>query len=264
MKKIYFMSGLPRSGSTLLSSILNQNPNIYSSTNSPIISAISFANMSICNSEQFRSNPKPECVESMLGCMAQNYYAPVNGNIIIDKSRSWTGSIDLIKKFITEDPKIICTVRNILDILLSFAVLHEKNGDDSMFNQILGLTEASTKNICEYLMMETSVVGASYSQLKKCFNSEYSKHLLLVEYEDLVNNPQDQLNGIYDFIGESRYEHDIDNITQAEVEDPEASVIGLNGLHHVRKSVGKIERDIHNYFDQSIINQYENMEFWRG
>lgn len=258
------MSGLPRSGSTLLSSILNQNPNIYSSTNSPIISAINFANMSVCDSEQYRSNPKPECIQSMLSGMAQNYYAPVEGNIIIDKSRSWTGHIDLIKNFISNDPKIICTVRNILDILLSFTVLHEQNGVDSIFNQHLRLTEASTKNICEYLMMETSVVGAAYSQLKECFNSENSKHLLLVEYEDLVNNPHDQLNKIYDFLGEDRFTHDINNITQSEVEDPQASVIGLHGLHHVRKSVGKIKRDIHSYFDQGIINQYRNMEFWRG
>ena len=28
MKKVYFISGFPRAGNTLLSSILNQNPNI--------------------------------------------------------------------------------------------------------------------------------------------------------------------------------------------------------------------------------------------
>ena len=30
MKKIYFAAGFPRSGSTLLASLLNQNPEIYS------------------------------------------------------------------------------------------------------------------------------------------------------------------------------------------------------------------------------------------
>ena len=36
-KKYYFMSGLPRSGSTLLSTLLNQNPEIYSGPSSPVL-----------------------------------------------------------------------------------------------------------------------------------------------------------------------------------------------------------------------------------
>ncbi|NBP58534.1 sulfotransferase, partial [bacterium] len=36
-KKYYFISGLPRSGSTLLSAILNQNPRFYSGPNSPVV-----------------------------------------------------------------------------------------------------------------------------------------------------------------------------------------------------------------------------------
>ena len=34
MKKVYFISGFPRAGNTLLSSILNQNPNIHSTGHS--------------------------------------------------------------------------------------------------------------------------------------------------------------------------------------------------------------------------------------
>ena len=39
-KTFYFMAGLPRSGSTLLSSILNQNPRFYSGPSSPVLGAM--------------------------------------------------------------------------------------------------------------------------------------------------------------------------------------------------------------------------------
>ena len=34
------MAGLPRAGSTLLSSLLNQNPNLYSGPSSPVLGAM--------------------------------------------------------------------------------------------------------------------------------------------------------------------------------------------------------------------------------
>jgi len=37
MKDIYFLGGLPRSGNTLLSSILNENPSVYCSPISPLL-----------------------------------------------------------------------------------------------------------------------------------------------------------------------------------------------------------------------------------
>ena len=39
-KKFYFMAGLPRSGSTLLSAILNQNPVFYSGPASPVLATM--------------------------------------------------------------------------------------------------------------------------------------------------------------------------------------------------------------------------------
>ena len=40
--KLHFLAGLPRSGSTLLTKILNKNPNIFASTNSPLLDTIHY------------------------------------------------------------------------------------------------------------------------------------------------------------------------------------------------------------------------------
>jgi hypothetical protein len=37
MQKLYFLVGLPRSGSTLLASLLNQHPDVFASPTSPLM-----------------------------------------------------------------------------------------------------------------------------------------------------------------------------------------------------------------------------------
>ena len=63
MKQYYFISGLPRSGSTLLSTILNQNSKFYADIDSPVqtltklsIDVISFDETNLVNSTQQRKN----------------------------------------------------------------------------------------------------------------------------------------------------------------------------------------------------------------
>ena len=40
MKEFFFISGLPRSGSTLLSAILRQNPEFYADISSPVLGLV--------------------------------------------------------------------------------------------------------------------------------------------------------------------------------------------------------------------------------
>ena len=59
-KTYYFMAGLPRSGSTLLSSILNQNPKLYSGPSSPVLSTMYVIEQHLLNDELFHGFPKHE------------------------------------------------------------------------------------------------------------------------------------------------------------------------------------------------------------
>ena len=58
-KKYYFMGGLPRSGSTLLSSILNQNPRFYSGPSSPVLGAMVSTHDNFLQNELYHGYPKP-------------------------------------------------------------------------------------------------------------------------------------------------------------------------------------------------------------
>ena len=67
MKTFYFMAGLPRSGSTLLSSILNQNPRFYSGPSSPVLGAMYAVEETFTSNELYTGYPKPDQAIEVIG-----------------------------------------------------------------------------------------------------------------------------------------------------------------------------------------------------
>ena len=265
MKQFYFMSGLPRSGSTLLTALLNQNPNVHASTNSPLLDTIHYTEEYLLkNSEQYKANPKPECAHKVLSSIPNNYYFNTPGNIIVDKSRGWVNQIEHIKDYITKEPKIICPVRDIHDIISSFLYLIQKSSTTSFIDK--GLIERNISitndNRADYLMSSEGSIGLCYHALSEAYRKGNDKYLLLVDYDDLIKNPQQQLNRIYEFLEIPKFTHNFDSVKTKEDEDD--SVYQLEDMHTVRDKVEKIHRDNTKFLSKYILNKYKNMEFWKN
>ena len=265
MKQFYFMSGLPRSGSTLLTALLNQNPNIHASTNSPLLDTIHYTEEYLLkNSEQYKANPKPECAHKVLSSIPYNYYFNTPENIIVDKSRGWVNQIEHIKDYITKEPKIICPVRDIHDIISSFLYLIQKSSTTSFIDK--GLIERNipitNDNRADYLMSSEGSIGLSYHALSEAYRKGNDKYLLLVDYDDLIKNPQQQLNRIYEFIEIPKFTHNFNSVKTKE--DENDSVYQLENMHTVRDKVEKIHRDNTKFLSKYILNKYKNMEFWKN
>lgn len=265
MKQFYFMSGLPRSGSTLLTALLNQNPNIHASTNSPLLDTIHYTEEYLLkNSEQYKANPKPECAHKVLSSISYNYYFNTPENIIIDKSRGWVNQIEHIKDYITKEPKIICPVRDIHDIISSFLYLIQKSNTTSFIDK--GLIEKNipitNDNRADYLMSSEGNIGLSYHTLLEAHRKGNDKYLLLVDYDDLIKNPQQQMNKIYEFLEIPKFTHNFNSVRTKEDEDD--SVYQLENMHTVRNKVEKIHRDNTKFLSKYILNKYKNMEFWKN
>lgn len=263
MKKFHFLSGLPRSGSTLLTALLNQNPKIHASTNSPLLDTIHYTEEYLFyNSEQYKAHPKPQSAHKVLSSIAPNYYFDTQESIVIDKSRGWVNQIQHITDYITSSPKIICPVRNIQDIMVSFLCLIHKTEKVSFIDQgliNLGM-EINNDNRCDYLMSPQGIIGMSYHALSEAFRKGHQDKILLVDYDSLTKNPQKELNRIYDFIGEERFVHSFDNIIPQFNEDD--NVYQLDKMHEVRSTVEKIHRDNQKYLSEYVMNKYKHMEFW--
>jgi len=270
MKKYYFMSGLPRSGSTLLSSILNQNPNVHSGPSSPVVPTMLAIENSLSNDELFLAYPKPEQAGKMIASVIENYYSDIERPIIIDKNRSWVNRLHYITGYFGIEPKIICPVRNMDEILTSFISMHRRNPftangkinfmDDMLVKNNLPLTDENRCNILSDA--NWGIVGQSYNGIKKVILEGKRAHLHFVEYDDLLNKPEETMQKIYEFLGEDYYDHDFSKIENIHKEK-DAEVYGIADMHDVRNTLSKVSEDPKDILPQSVYESCQGTEFWR-
>lgn len=270
-KKYAFLSGLPRSGSTLLSSILNQNPAIHSGANSPMCGMMFNLEQSIVSTQQFNAYPKNHVVFPMVYGILESFYSDRSEDFILDKCREWSApnNFELLKRVLPYEPKIILTVRTIVEILASFISLVHKNHEViSFIDQEMEARKEFyfyrhvDENRCDALMRPNGLIDKALYGIAFACQSQYSKNFHFVEYNDLVNNTPETVSRIYDFLEIEPFKHDYKNI---ENKFPEQDKIyGLSGMHDVRRKVSPSNINPSKILSPLTIQKYNNIEFWRN
>lgn len=269
-KSYFFMAGLPRSGSTLLSSILNQNPEVHSGPSSPVVPTMLVLENSLSNDELFLAHPKPAQAAKIISGVIDNYYSDVDKKVIIDKNRSWVNRLHYIPGYFGVEPKVLCPVRNIDEILASFIAMQRRttiteagklNFIDEMLvkNNVL-LTD---DNRCEFLASPNGILGQSYFALRQALVEGKQKNLHFIEYDDLLSSPQETMNKIYEFLGLDSFNHDFSNIKNIHKE-LDAEVYGVNDMHDVRQKLEKAGIDPQQVLSQKVLDSCKDSEFWRN
>ncbi len=264
MKTYHFMAGLPRSGSTLLKSILDQNPNIHANPVSPVMELMYHTEEYLKQSEQYLGYPKPKSAYKIISSYIENYYFDREEPVIIDHCRAWSNNIERIKTYITPNPKIICPVRDIAEILTSFITLVHRNDDQvSFIDQHLiekGVT-VDDDNRCQYLMSDDGIVEQALWAQSQAFIKNDTRHLLMVEYDDLVNTPDETMRRIYDFLEMDYYDHNFKNVENNHRENDDQWY--LKDMHYVRKEVKKTSKKPEDVLSPYILNKYNKLEYWK-
>ncbi len=126
MKNIYFLSGLPRSGSTVLAAILSQNPSIHATSTSNLLDTLvgtlrAWAD-SLTTKAQTDQKKEEEKIQHVLNNICKTQYHDIDKPIILDKARGWADDTNMrtMSKVLGHKPKIIATVRNVEDCAASF------------------------------------------------------------------------------------------------------------------------------------------------
>jgi sulfotransferase len=268
-KTFYFMAGLPRSGSTLLSSLLNQNPRFYSGPSSPVVPTMLVLENSFSNDELFLGYPKVEVAKNIIASILPQYYSDIDKPVIFDKNRSWVNRMNYISGYFDIVPKVICPVRDISEILTSFIMMRRRNFDanQSKINFIDEMliktnTPLTDDNRCEFLVSPNGILGQSYNGLRQAIMEGYDHCLHFVEYKDLVNNPQETLNKIYEFLDEEPFEHTFNNLENPHRENDQ-QIYGMADMHEVRSVVKSTAPRPEEVLSPEIIAKCENTAFWR-
>lgn len=257
MNNIFFLSGIARSGSTLLGSILNQNPDIYVSPTSPLMDLFCLTEEACVKLDKQYTYDKNTVVNNLYKSLAPTFYQHIDQPYIIDKHRGWPRNVEQIKQFITNNPKIICTYRPVAENICSFLKLVEADPDNSV--------DADLRNVGLSLTTYNRAMMIWHNYSKNPYTSlkigleYYRQHLLIVNYNDIVDDTENQINRIYNFLEIPKFDHTYDNITNtcAEVKDTEW---GFKGLHVIRNTISKTSSDPRKVLGRDLFEFFENFD----
>jgi len=269
-KKYYFMAGLPRSGSTLLSSLLNQNPNLYSGPSSPVLSTMFVIENHLLQDELYHGYPKPDQMNAMIGDVINHFYSDVEQPVVIDKNRAWVARVPYIEGYIKQPAKIICPVRDIEEVLTSMITMIRRNPYKEGNPRINFIDEQLVKlnipinddNRCEYIAGPDGILGQSLNAIMEGINAGFGDRFYYVEYKNLVNKPQDTLNKIYQFLGEEPFEHTFDGLGNSNRER-DMETYGLEDMHEVRSVLKSTSKDPTKVLSKYVLDKCQGMDFWR-
>jgi len=257
LKKYHFISGLPRSGTTLLSTILKQNPRFEASISGPLAPLTLAVIEKSSNQRGYKFECPPEKRKKLINGLFENYYDDPTKEVAFNTNRGWGLLLPTIKDLYPNSKMLLC-VRDIGWILDSFETLQRKNpyAFTSMF------TANENTNVytrCETLLNQGRTLGFAYDAVKQAITGEHKKDIMIIDYIQLASQPEMTMKNVYKFIGEEYYAHDFDNVEASydEYDDD----IQLPGLHTTRKKVQYIPRET--ILPPDIWHRVQNMEVWK-
>jgi sulfotransferase len=227
---ILLLSGLPRSGSSLLSAILRQNPDIDARGRSGLLPLMWDINSAFdADAAPFlKANNKTDLREKTLRCLVDNYHNSDKA-FSVDKSSFWThpNNRNLINSFINPKNKIIVLLRNIEDIMVSWINVYENKIKDVPVEK--------------WIMDQKFFIELPLFSINDAINAGNKNDLCFVHYEDLISNPEYELNRISDAWNIPRFSYDFNSIDTSKVEDDDSYNVNL---HNVRSTISSQNYDI--------------------
>jgi sulfotransferase len=246
MKTIHYAIGLPRSGSTLLMNILQQNPMIFTSSTCPTTYLLEGAKQAASNVSEFIAMDQDQLNNSLTNYIKQGmngwFEAMTDKPIAISKSRGWDKYLNFLFHAY-ENPKFIVTIRDLRDIVCSFEKLSYKypvwniGSPQDPFHMLpfekrieiwctdvggnLGLPLKNMTHVYEWMMKRPN-------------------NFFLFRFEDFNENPHRSLQHIYRWLEMPNFEHDLNNVELAKQYEHDTAYRALVS-HKTERKVRKLE-----------------------
>ncbi|MGY2170897.1 MULTISPECIES: sulfotransferase family protein [Pseudomonas] len=258
LRSFHFISGLPRSGSTLLSAILLQNPRFHAGMTSPVGSLFASVLGQCSAGSEFGSVIDTDMRRRLLAGLFDSYYADKSDkSVIFDTNRQWSARLPALMDLFPQS-KVIACVRNVAWVMDSIERLYRANpfentklfNDDGERNTVYSRVET--------LAQRNRLVGFAWAALKEAYYGEHADSLLVIDYDLLSQAPDMVMRLVYDFIGEPWFEHDFDNLAYDAPEFDHS--LGMAGLHKVKRKVALQSR--RTILPPDLFEQYSKLSFW--
>jgi len=264
MKTLLFNSSLPRSGSTLLQNIFSQNPDFYCTPTSGTLELVYGARANYSTDPTFKAQDPQLMERGFQNFCRQGLYgfydAITEKPIVLEKSRGWGIHNNLLKFILGEQPKIICMVRDMKQIISSLEKKFRENPqkDTGIVDHSQLMNTTTGKRVEHYL--NTQPLGLAIERLSEIFRQGMNEHMLFVKYEDLCSHPKQQIMDIYEYFNLPYLEHDFNNIEQTTQEDD--NVYGTFGDHKIRPELKLTDNDPNTVLGSDLCRMIDNNFQW--
>lgn len=247
MRKLALISGLPRSGSTLLCNLINSNPKFHATPTSGVIDVVKSIRSTISHNITFKAQNRLELlpdIQNGLKGFLEGYFA--SKEVVFDKCRGWTGNIQLLDAILGhKNTKIIWTYRNPVEVVNSIERQYQKtilleNSDEASMPMSFTTLD---RRIGTYIS-EGGLISYPVEILKDAIEMGYGDRIFFISYFDLCNHTQEVMDRIHNFLGEEKYEYDVDDLKQNTFEYD--GFYNYKFMHNIKE--GKIE-----YSESNII-----------
>jgi len=240
MKTIFFNSSMPRAGSTLLQNILGNNPDMYASPTSPFFELINSSKQVYTKSPVMKAQNEKEMKSAFLNFCRyglHGYYdALTDRKYVIDKCRGWNVNKAFLESFYP-NPKIICMVRDLRDIVASMEKNYRKHIDKwDLADDLENPKNVSVaQRVTTWMDTNARPVGDTLNKLKESIFRGYGEDILFIKFEDLCSNPKEIMQEVHEYLEIPYYEYDFNNIKQVTHEDDKFH--GKYGDHKINSKI---------------------------
>tara|TARA_R110000822_G_scaffold142219_1_gene280252 strand:- start:138 stop:875 length:738 start_codon:yes stop_codon:yes gene_type:complete len=244
MKEYYFLSGLPRSGNTLLGALLNQNYKINVTANT-ILTDVLYQIALLRDTLIYKNFPDKNSLDNIIKNVFNNYYKDWKANFIIDRGLWGTPDNLYLLKSIIKKPKFIIIYRPVLECLASFIKIEKP---------------INVEERCHELMDKKGMIGKCLWSINNLIKEK--EDYIIINYSELISDPLKQINKIYSYLNIEIFEHKLKNFDDFSANNIKYDDSVLNAsLHNIRTN--KIELNkykIEDYLPVDIIKQYSNLD----
>lgn len=242
MKTFYFVSGMPRSSSTLLCNILNQNPRFRATPTSGLAPLLLEIQRIWTDAPELKASATAEDKINTLRGTLEGFHKAIEQPVIFDKSRAWVCAIEMLESILGYAPKVIVTYRDVPSILASCEKLFRKELKSPNSVAKWGQNMETLEGRLAFWSDGGQLVGGAYNRIRDCVQRGHRKSLHFVHFDKLTIAPKEALQGVYSFLGESYFEgHDFENVEQSTHENDAEH--GFTDLHTIRPKVAPVRKD---------------------
>lgn len=255
--RVNFIVGLPRSGSTMLAALLNQNPRIYATGPSAAYHFFSNVYAAMSDESEVPSLMTDAQRRDVLKGVVRSIHASETGDakVVFDTNRKWLYRLDQLVALFPLCQFIVC-VRNPAKVLSSL----EKSRKASVLRRSkLFHTHETLDQRVQRMMGPDGIVGTPMALIKDALQGPHAERCLVLDYDRFLQMPVTTMTDVYRFFRELEFDHDFENFS---FEAPEFDAfLNAPGLHSISGPLRPASGEM--LLPPEIEGRFREQDFWK-